>query len=254
MIDFNLIEKKYDNNFTLENVNINLCKGNCIGLIGPNGSGKTTFINCLLGFTEFSGNLNYNNKKICIRDDYESFYLFRDNVAYISDETTLFNFLTPDEYFNLLKNNSAKIIEKDFYDSILKIFKINEYRNVKISNLSFGTKKKLQIVFQIIKKPKFIIFDEPTNGLDPEMIIILKSLIKKLLNDGVGVLLSTHQLSFCKDISTYIIILQDGKCILKSSADELYSKYKTNSLEEIYKDINSKFYEKVGELIEDIKY
>ncbi|ALS02349.1 hypothetical protein ATZ33_13425 [Enterococcus silesiacus] len=254
MITFYLENKKYQNNFEIKNISLEIHQGKCTALIGHNGSGKTTILNSLLGHLQYKGVLEVDDRILHIQEKNSDFDCLKSKIAYISDEALLFDFLTIDEYFNLIQKNSFNKIDIQYIELLIDIFKIQKYRNTLIEDLSFGTKKKVQIIAQLAKKTNYIVFDEPTNGLDPDMIIILKKLIHKLLAENIGVLISTHQLKFCEDLSDEIVIIQNGECILNDTTSSIYEMYDTHDLEEIYTSLNSDLYEKVGEYIETIQY
>lgn len=254
MIEFLLKSKKYSNNFELKNISISVTKGECTSLIGHNGSGKTTLLNSLLGFVKCEGSLEMDGKKLDIHENVLDFDYLRSKIAYVPDESLLFDFLTVEEYFDLVQKNYFNQIDPSYIQLLIKIFQIQEYKQVLIKSLSFGTKKKIQIIAQLAKKTEYIVFDEPTNGLDPDMIIILKKVIKKLREENIGVLLSTHQLKFCEDLSNHIVIIQNGQELLQKSMIEITSTYQTTDLEKIYTELNTPLYDEVGDYIETIRY
>lgn len=253
-LSFYLEEKKYRNGFILENIELNLRPKKCVGLIGPNGSGKTTLINSLFHLTDYKGTLKLNGEILNLKLSEQEYNLFNRYVGYISDETLLFEFLTLNEYFDLLNKNFNNELDYNLMLSLVNVFKLEKYIDLKVGELSFGTKKKIQIIIELIKKPRFLVFDEPTNGLDPEMIIILKTIIRKLLLEGTSVLISTHQLKFCEDIASDILMIQDGNVMLNDSIENISELFKTGDLEYIYKNINKSYYKKVSDLIDEIQF
>ncbi|WP_223556524.1 MULTISPECIES: ATP-binding cassette domain-containing protein [Lysinibacillus] len=249
MIEINIIQKKYPD-FSIEDVSLSVFPGEITLLLGHNGSGKTTIIRSLLGLVHLDlGNIKLDNIEINFQN-YNSYEKFKSDIRFIPDEDVLFDYLTPVEYFQLV-TISNDIDSPDFLDFLINVFDISKYTKQLISTLSHGNRKKVQIIGQILCKPKYLIIDEPTNGLDPDMIIILKQIILKLRDLGTGILISTHDLRFAENLMNNVTIIRNGKIILQDKSDNLLKEYRTCNLEDIYKKINNDYYNFIEELIEN---
>ncbi|AXI10434.1 ABC transporter ATP-binding protein [Oceanobacillus zhaokaii] len=250
MISLYIKHKKY-NSFELADIPINIKPGTINLLLGHNGAGKTTIIKSLFGLTEFEGDLNLNNRKISF-ESLEDVDFFKSQIAYLPDNISLLDYLTPTEYFQLIKYTSDSVTSDTYLNHLIQIFNLDKYLNVPIRNLSHGNKKKTQIVSQLSRKTNFMVFDEPTNGLDPDMIITLKRVLEKLKAQGVGVLISTHDLNFGKGIFDNIIILRDGSIKLNNTKEEVKSKFGNILLEDLYTQVNKDYYKYIEGLLDEL--
>lgn len=244
-------EKKYNDSFQLSNIQLEIHPGETTLLLGHNGSGKTTIIKSLFGLTPYKGRFLLDNQVIEYKHKH-SIDEIKQNISFISDDPSLFYFLTPMEYLNLQKSSLNKKRDEHYLAILLSLFQFEQYMNVPMENLSYGNKKKIQIIAQLARKPKYIIIDEPTNGLDPDMVIILKKLLLKLKENGMGMLLSTHNLRFGEELMDRVMILKDGCLLLNMKKSEIIKTYHTSNMEQIYKSVNAHYYEAVEEIIDEI--
>lgn len=251
MISLHIENMSYGNSFYLDQIDINIHKGEIILLLGHNGAGKTTIIKSLFGLVEYKGCLKMDGQELSLRKA-RDLDLFKRETSYISDEIALFDYLTPSEYFSLMKSTSHNKIDDHFLHRLIDLFELNRYLNHPISMLSHGNKKKTQIVSQIFKKPRYIIFDEPTNGLDPDMIIVLKKVLHIIKKMNIGILLSTHNLSFGEELYDYIVVLRDGKVKLNATKEQVKERFRNHSLEEIYTKVNEDYYRHVEGILNEL--
>lgn len=250
MISLTIKQKKY-HSFELSDVQLNLNPGEITLLLGHNGAGKTTIIKSLFGLIEYNGELTLNNRKITFTTQADVDY-FKKIVAYIPDNISLLDYLTPTEYFQLMKHSFRCDLGDHYLNNLIQIFNFNCYLHVPIRNLSHGNKKKTQIISQLIKKSNFLVFDEPTNGLDPDMIITLKRILLKLKSQGIGILLSTHDLSFGKGLFDHIMIIRDGKIKLSNTVAEVEKRFGNILLEDLYTEVNKNYYQYIEGLLDEL--
>ncbi|MFB1049759.1 ATP-binding cassette domain-containing protein [Paraliobacillus sp. JSM ZJ581] len=250
MISLSIKKKKY-NTFELKDISMKIKPGEITLLLGHNGAGKTTIIKSLFGLTEYDGELILNNRKLSF-DSKENTDYFKNQIAYLPDNITLLDYLTPTEYFQLMMSSNGMINQSSYLDKLIQIFNFNTYLHVPIKNLSHGNKKKTQIISQLFRGTNFLVFDEPTNGLDPDMIITLKRVLAKLKLQGKGILISTHDLNFGKNLFDSIVILRDGKMKLNSTVEEVISKFGSISLEELYTKVNEDYYSYIEGLLDEL--
>jgi ABC-2 type transport system ATP-binding protein len=177
MISLYIERMNFGDLFKIEQIGLNINKGEITLLLGHNGAGKTTIIKSLFGLIEYEGELKVNNNVMSLTNSKDIDYLKKE-VSYISDEFSLFDYLTPNEYFSLMQSTLLKPSDIKFLEKLIELFELKRYLDNPISTLSHGNKKKTQIVSQMFKKLNYIVFDEPTNGLDPDMIIVLKKILK----------------------------------------------------------------------------
>lgn len=251
MISLQIENMNYGELFKLDKIDLNIKKGEITLLLGHNGAGKTTIIKSLFGLVEYKGSLKVDNQVLSLRNT-KDLDFFKRETSYISDELSLFDYLTPKEYFSLMKSTLSEKINDNFLDLLIDLFELERYLDVPISKLSHGNRKKTQIVSQMFKKSNYIIFDEPTNGLDPDMIIVLKKVLKIIKKMNIGILISTHNLNFGEELYDHIMILREGEIKLNCSRSQVDKIYNSNSLEEIYTKVNEDYYMHVEGILNEL--
>ena len=218
---------KYTNKLVLKDINLSVCEGKCLGIVGKNGSGKTALINCIIGELKGDGEVKVFNMKPNI---YSS--KFKYNIGVVLDDDILIDYLTLNEYLNYIGKlfgiSNTEIEQRINY--WLDFFELNESRDRILKFFSHGMRKKTQIIASLIHNPKLLIIDEPTNGLDIEMIYVLKEALIKLKKSGLTIIVSTHILSFIEDICDDVIIIHEG--LIKKNI-KLNSKEKNYNLEKV---------------------
>ena len=206
------LSKKYNNTTVLKIDNLEIKKGESLGLVGNNGAGKTTFFSLLLDLIQPStGHILNNEIQVNTLENWKPF------TASFIDESFLIGYLTPEEYFyfigDLRKQNKADV------DSLLA--KHHEFFNGEILNgkkylrdLSKGNMKKVGIIATLIGHPEVVILDEPFANLDPTTVNRLKKIIKELAdNPNVTVLVSSHDLLHTVEVCNRIVALNKGEIV-----------------------------------------
>ncbi len=209
------VTKKFGKLVALDNVSLTCNSGQTISLIGPNGSGKTTFIKCLLGMVvPDSGFITFNHQNI-LHD-----WKYREQIGYMPQIGRYPDNMTIEQVIDMMKDirkNHAEGLDEE----LLHEFKLNEIRHKRMRTLSGGTRQKVSASLAFMFDPPVLILDEPTAGLDPVASEILKEKIKREKQKGKLVLITSHILSDLDEIVTEIIYLQDGKLRFHKSVDEL---------------------------------
>lgn len=211
------LNKSFGKKKILKDVSFELYEGDILGFIGPNGAGKTTTIKMILGLQSIdSGSVLINGYDI--KKDFEKAIL---SVGTIVENPDLYMYLTGYENLKLVAN-MYKNIDKNRIDEVIKIVKLEQRINDKVSKYSLGMRQRLGIAQAILHKPNLLILDEPTNGLDPEGIKELREIIKNLaLKENVGVLISSHNLSELESFCNKVVIIKNGKIIDKNNLSEV---------------------------------
>lgn len=230
MLQVENLTKYYKQTKGIENLNFQLTEKRALGIIGINGSGKTTTFRLLLGLLKAdSGSIKFNNKNI---SEYEN-SLF----GYLPEERSLYkDLLVIDQvlFLGRLKNVSDEaIIER--LEKYLALLQIPKYKYTRINQLSKGNQQKIQLICAIIHNPKIIILDEPLSGLDIINVDLLKKLIYQLKKEGKYILLSSHQFEHIEEFCDEIIILKAGDTMyqgtikdLKAMSNKAYIKVERN--------------------------
>ena len=218
--------KKFGKKEILKDVSFSINEGDILAFIGPNGSGKTTTIKLILGLQRIdSGSVNIN-----------SYDVTKDYVKAIAKVGAIVE--NPDSYMYLtgwqnlcLVADCYKGISKDHILEIVKYVGLEERINDKVSKYSLGMRQRLGIAKALLNSPNLLILDEPTNGLDPEGIKDLRDLLKKLAGDGLGILISSHNLAELESFCNKVCIIDKGHILEYSEVKD----FKSNESRVIFK-------------------
>ena len=217
--------KKYGSLTALDGFSMELRQGEILGLLGPNGSGKTTAINCILSLLSFeSGSI-----KIFDKDMSPDAYDIKRNIGVVMQNVAVFDELTVYEnidYFCGLyitdKNERKKAV-----DEAIEFTGLQDYRKFLPKKLSGGLLRRLNIACGIAHKPKLIFLDEPTVAVDPQSRNAILEGILRLNSEGATVLYTSHYMEEVEQICSRIIIMDKGKVIASGTKDELKSLIKS---------------------------
>lgn len=234
MLKVEQVSKKYGNKTVLNKISFNLKKGDCFGLLGSNGAGKSTTIRIILGILNKSdGKVTYNDQEVSRKSV---------NFGYLPEERGLYpktKVIDQLLYFAALKNMPKNKALKEI-NELAKILKIEEYLNMEAEKLSKGNQQKVQILIAFQNDPELIILDEPFSGLDPVNSLLVADLIKKKKKDKI-IVLSSHQMSIVEEFCTDILILDRGITKLKGNLINIKNEYSDSKLEVVtIKDIDEK--------------
>lgn len=218
MIKFENVNKSFGKLHVLKNVNVELNRGECIALIGPNGCGKTTLIKCILGMVlPDSGKILFEGKNI--RNE----YLYRKNIGYMPQIGRYPENMNIGSLIEMMKD-----IRKRDYDrldeELLDAFDLKSLYNKPMHTLSGGTVQKVSATLAFLFDPPVLILDEPTAGLDPLSSEILKEKIVKEREDGKLILITSHLLSELDDMVSDVIFMQEGQIRFKDKIAELQNR------------------------------
>lgn len=218
------LEKDYGNKKVLKNVNLTIPRGKIIGLLGKNGTGKTTLIKLINDLlTPSKGEILVNGKKIGIES--------KKIISYLPERTYLDKNMTVDEVIKYFE---------DFYDNfdakkarkLLEDLKLNT--NDKLSKMSKGMQEKVQLVLVMSRNADLYILDEPLGGVDPATRDYILDTILNNFNENASVIISTHLIADIERILDEVIFIDDGKIVLTSSADNLRTK-ESSSIDDIFR-------------------
>ena len=211
------LSKKYGTINVVDKLNLSIKCGEIVGFLGLNGAGKTTTMRMMLGLIKpTSGECYIQGKKLDLNN-----LAVRNEIGYIIETPYSYPDLTVRENLEIVSTLRG-IRNKDNIDWVIEKLKLNKYKHKKVKGLSLGNVARLGIAKAIIHKPKIIILDEPTNGLDPFGVIEFRELLKELANNlGTTVLISSHKLEEISKISTRIVIIHEGRLIREVESKEL---------------------------------
>ena len=219
IIEIKNLKKKYDDKFELGEIDISIPKGVIVGLIGENGAGKTTLIKAMLNIIK----IDNGEIKIFGKDYKKEEKEIKEDIGIVLDNMFFPELLNAKDINNTMKD-VYKNWDSELYFSYLKEFDLPD--NKPLKSMSKGMRKKLEIVAAISHKPKLLILDEPTNGLDPVVRSEVLEIFQKFIEDEEhSILLSTHITSDLEHIADEIIFIDKGKKVLQKSRDEIIDNY-----------------------------
>ncbi len=209
------VAKKFGKLTALDSINLSLNKGESIALIGPNGSGKTTFIKCLLGMVvPDSGFITFNNQNI--KHDWK----YRSRIGYMAQTSRFPDNMTIAQVIAMMKD-IRKPFTTHLDEELIQQLGLDKIMEKRMRTLSGGTRQKVGACLAFMFQPDVLILDEPTAGLDPVSTEILKGKIRKEKANGKLIMITSHVLSDLDDIITQVIYMQDGKLKFHKSFEQL---------------------------------
>ena len=226
MIEVKNITKKYGSTLAVQNISFKIEEGEIVGLLGPNGAGKSTTMNIITGFIEptegevFIDGINMLKKPKKAKRE----------IGYMPEGVPLYSDLTVKEFVTYMagiKKVDRKIL-KEMVNSIIEETGLRDVQNKLTRNLSRGYKQRVSMAGALVGKPKVLILDEPTVGLDPKQITEIRALIKKLGKDHT-VILSSHILSEVSQICDKVIIINKGNLVAIDTPENLENKVKNDN-------------------------
>ena len=208
--------KSFGKKQILKNVSFSIAEGDILAFIGPNGSGKTTTIKLILGLQKIdSGTVLINGKDIT--QDFEEAI---SKVGAIVENPDSYMYLTGWQNLRLIADYYENISDDDI-NELVKYVGLESRINDKVNKYSLGMRQRLGIARALLNKPNILILDEPTSGLDPEGIKDLRVLLKRLASDGMGILISSHNLAELESFCNKVCIIDNGKIIESSEVTTL---------------------------------
>lgn len=226
-ICFQKVSKIFGKIKALDNISFCVPKGKITGLIGSNGSGKTTSLKCLLGFyDDYIGTITIDGESS--KEIIDSQQL----ISYIPDKTVLYEELTVNEHFSFI---SAMYGSEDRIDNLIDKFSLSPHLDKFPHELSKGTAQKVLIGCALLRNFDILVADEPFEGLDPIQIVVVKNIFEELRDSGKTILVSTHLLSIIEPICDNYIMLDQGTLLASGNIKSVLSKTPNcNNLEELY--------------------
>ncbi len=231
----------YDHKKVLENINIKINKGEFLAIVGPNGAGKSTLLKLILGLLPlqsgeiFVEGIDFKNKKTSIK------------LSYVSQKANAFNSGFPASVKKVVLSGLTKT--KRLFQTFNskdneKVIKVLERLNISdlihknIAELSGGQQQRVAIARALAMNPKVMLFDEPTSALDPELVNDVLKVIKDLANEGMTMVIVTHEMRFAKEVSNNIVFIHEGMIGEQGAPEEMFNRPKTEELRRFLNVIN----------------
>lgn len=217
ILSLNKLHKKFGRIHAVNDLSFDIQKGNVYGILGPNGSGKSTTLGIILNvvnktsgsFSWFEGNLSTHQalKKVGAIIERPNFYPYMTAIQ------------------NLQLVCKIKGIPYDRIEEKLKAVNLHERRNSKFKTYSLGMKQRLAIASALLNDPEILILDEPTNGLDPQGIHEIRSIIKNIAAGGTTILLASHLLDEVEKVCSHVVVIRNGIKLYSGRVDEMTSSF-----------------------------
>ena len=212
MIYVKNLSKTFGDNQVLANIDAHIRPGEKVVIIGPSGSGKSTFLRCLnLLEQPTGGTITFDGQEIT--DPHTDINKVRRHMGMVFQHFNLFANLTVKKNIMLapvqLKLMSKAEAEEEAM-RLLKLVNLEDKADVYPVQLSGGQKQRIAIVRSLAMKPKVMLFDEPTSALDPEMVGEVLELMKKLADDGMTMVVVTHEMGFAREVATRVLFMDSG--------------------------------------------
>lgn len=232
-IEIKHLVKCYEDEPVLKDLNLEVPKGNIFGLIGPNGAGKSTLIGVLTGLLSFEeGSVAIHDMELNAKNELE----IKKIIASVLQPPLLFEQFTSLEFIEyvceIYEIDKDGLVEKAY--SLMDFFDIKDFAKIKINKLSSGSRKKLAFVTAVLVEPKLMLLDEPFESVDVISIERMKTVIRRLKEKGVTIIITSHILEVVENLCDDIAILHQGK--IKAYLDSVSRKelQKDASLHEIF--------------------
>lgn len=234
MIEVKNLCKSFGDNLVLNNITETIQKGEKVVIVGPSGSGKSTFLRCLNRLEESSGGEIWFEDNL-ITDHKCDINALRRKMGMVFQHFNLFPHLT------VLQNITMAPVElklqkpEEAKENALRLLQrigLSEKANSYPSSLSGGQKQRIAIVRALAMNPDVMLFDEPTSALDPEMVGEVLELMKELANDGMTMVVVTHEMGFAREVGTRVLFMDGGQIVEQNEPKEFFAHPKNSRLQD----------------------
>lgn len=217
ILSLNNLHKKFGRIHAVNDLSFDIQKGNVYGILGPNGSGKSTTLGIILNVVnKTSGNFSWFDGNISTHEALKK-------VGAIIERPNFYPYMTASQNLQLVCK--IKGVSFDKIDEKLKEVNLYERKNSKFKTFSLGMKQRLAIASALLNDPEILILDEPTNGLDPQGIHEIRSIIKNIATNGTTILLASHLLDEVEKVCTHVVVIRNGIKLYSGRVDEMTSSF-----------------------------
>lgn len=244
MIEIKNMYKSFGNNKVLKGINMNINEGEVISIIGPSGTGKSTYLRCInhleapdKGSIKFKDGNKFNFADIQKKEIYElrkySSMVFQ-NYSLFKNMTALENITANLRLVKKLSKSEADLIGKELLEKVGLLARAKDYP----SSLSGGQQQRIGIARAMAVKPEIMLFDEPTSSLDPELVCDVLTVMKELAKEKQTMIVTTHEMDFAKSVSNRVLFMDDGKIAEFDTPEKIFNSPKTERLKKFLKNIS----------------
>lgn len=225
MIDIKNLSKSFGNHLVLDNINQHIDEGEKVVIIGPSGSGKSTFLRCLNLLEEpTAGSITFDGT--VITDPGVDIDTIRRQMGMVFQHFNLFANMTILRNITLAPIRTGLMHPEEAEETAFTLLKrvgLADKAKSYPSQLSGGQQQRIAIVRALAMQPKLMLFDEPTSALDPEMVGEVLAVMRELAEDGMTMIVVTHEMGFAKEVATRVIFMDSGKIIEENTPDKFFA-------------------------------
>lgn len=218
------LKKRYGQLEVLKDISVDVTEGEVLCIIGPSGSGKSTFLRCLNGLEEIqAGSITILSEELVNNKNINK---LRENIGMVFQSFNLFPHLTVLENMLLAPLELKKMSREEATEKALNLLDkvgLKDKKDVYPDTLSGGQKQRVAIARALEMNPKIMLFDEPTSALDPEMVGEVLKVMKDLAQEGMTMVIVTHEMNFARDVSDRVIFMDQGYVVEEGPPEEIFT-------------------------------
>ncbi|WP_303885225.1 amino acid ABC transporter ATP-binding protein [Abiotrophia defectiva] len=219
------LKKQYGDNVVLKSIDLTIQPGEVVCVIGPSGSGKSTMLRCLNRMEEINGGKVFVDG-VDITDPKEDINKIRQNIGMVFQHFNLFPHLSVLDNITLAPmelKGLSKVEAESLALYLLESVGLADKAHVAPNSLSGGQKQRVAIARALAMQPDVLLFDEPTSALDPEMVGDVLDVMKRLAEDGMTMIVVTHEMGFAREVADRVIFMDGGFIVEEGAPEELFS-------------------------------
>lgn len=224
-MEINHLVKSFDDLEVLKDINVKIKEGEVVCIIGPSGSGKSTFLRCINQLEQpTSGEVIYKGEDLC--DSKTDIRNFREEVGMVFQRFNLFPLKTVLDNITLAPVLTKHMSKKEAEAKAMQLLKkvgLESKAKAKPDMLSGGQQQRVAIARALAMEPKALLFDEPTSALDPELVGEVLNVMKDLAEDGMTMIIVTHEMAFARDVADRVIFMADGYVVEEGAPSEVFN-------------------------------
>ncbi len=235
MIEVKNLEKSFGDLHILKGITTTIEKGEKVVIIGPSGSGKSTFLRCLNRLeTPTSGSILFEGKDLTKISE-KQLYAVREKMGMVFQHFHLFPHLTIQKNITLAPVKLGLMNQKEADEKATELLKkvgLSDKANQYPNQLSGGQKQRIAIARSLAMNPDVILFDEPTSALDPEMVGEVLELMRELAEEGMTMVVVTHEMGFAREVASRVMFMDEGRIMEENAPEEFFRNPKNPRLQE----------------------
>ena len=224
MIDVKHLSKSFDNHSVLKDISEHIYPGEKVVIIGPSGSGKSTFLRCMnLLENPTEGVITFNGAEIT--DPKADINAIRREMGMVFQHFNLFPNMTIRKNITLAPVRTGLMTQQEADKTALALLRrvgLEDKADAYPNQVSGGQKQRIAIVRALAMKPKVLLFDEPTSALDPEMVGEVLEVMKELANEGMTMVVVTHEMGFAREVATRVLFMDEGRIVEQGTPEEIF--------------------------------